>query len=201
MKDRAMQTLQLLALQPIEETLADENSYGFRMYRGCHDAMQKIFTVLAGKNGAEWILEGDIKGCFDNISHDWLIKNIPMNQNVLKQFIVLNCSCLAMVEGKKNIEKSKNLIYNRLCNRKLQKYCIGGFFDDKRRIIEEDEGLYENDKFFALLIYELVLERASASATSGLHRQKNCLLKILHLNQSMMSDHQMKILLKFYVCM
>lgn len=79
MKDRAMQTLHLLALQPIEETFSDENSYGFRMYRGCHDAMQKIFTVLARKNGAEWILEGDIKGCFDNISHEWMIKNIPMN--------------------------------------------------------------------------------------------------------------------------
>ena len=87
MKDRAMQTLHLLALQPIEETIADENSYGFRLYRSCHDAMQKIYINLCTKQSAEWILEGDIKGCFDNISHEWLLKNIPMNKNILKQFI------------------------------------------------------------------------------------------------------------------
>ena len=66
--------------------------------------------------------------------------------------IVLNCSCLAMVEMKKRIEKNKNLVYNRLCNQKLQKYCIGGFLDDKRRVVEENEGRYEDEKFFALLI-------------------------------------------------
>jgi len=87
MTDRAMQTLYLLALQPIEETTADENSYGFRMYRSCHDAMEKIFSVLAGKKSAEWILEGDIRGCFDNISHEWIEKNIPIEKKILKQFI------------------------------------------------------------------------------------------------------------------
>ena len=87
MTDRAMQTLHLLALQPIEETQADKGSFGFRMYRGCQDAMQRIFNVLSRKNSAEWILEGDIKGCFDNISHEWLINNIEMNKKVLKEFI------------------------------------------------------------------------------------------------------------------
>ena len=66
MKDRAMQILYLLALQPIAETNADKGSFGFRMYRGCQEAMERIFTVLSHKNAAEWILEGDIKGCFDN---------------------------------------------------------------------------------------------------------------------------------------
>lgn len=57
-----------------------------------------------------------------------------------------------MVEMKKRIEKKKNLVYNRLCNQKLQKYCIGGIFNDKRRVIEEDEERYEDEKFFTLLI-------------------------------------------------
>ena len=35
---------------------------------------------------AQWILEGDIKGCFDNIKHEWLLDNIPMDQSILKQF-------------------------------------------------------------------------------------------------------------------
>lgn len=87
MKDRAMQTLFLFALQPIEETTADEHSYGFRRYRGCHDACEQIFAALSLKNSAQWVLEGDIKGCFDNISHEWMLNNIHMDQKVLKQFI------------------------------------------------------------------------------------------------------------------
>lgn len=87
MKDRAMQTLYLLALQPIEETTADEHSYGFRLNRCCQDACEQIFADLSLKRSAEWVLEGDIKGCFDNISHEWMMKNIPMDKEVLKQFI------------------------------------------------------------------------------------------------------------------
>ena len=87
MKDRAMQTLYLLALQPIEETLGDKNSFGFRKDRCCQDACERIFMSLSHKTDPEWILEGDIKGCFDNISHDWITKNIPINKNILRQFI------------------------------------------------------------------------------------------------------------------
>ncbi|SHL01833.1 group II intron reverse transcriptase/maturase [Hespellia stercorisuis] len=87
MRDRAMQTLFCLALQPIEETTADEHSYGFRMNRSCHDACEQIFADLSLKNSAQWVLEGDIKGCFDNISHEWMLNNIPMERNILKQFI------------------------------------------------------------------------------------------------------------------
>lgn len=87
MRDRAMQTLFLLAIQPIEETTADEHSYGFRINRGCHDACEQIFADLSLKNSAQWILEGDIKGCFDNISHEWMLSNICMDKRILKQFI------------------------------------------------------------------------------------------------------------------
>ena len=69
MKDRAMQALYLLALDPIAETQADPNSYGFRRERCCADAIQQAHTVLSNRAGAEWIFEGDIKSCFDRISH------------------------------------------------------------------------------------------------------------------------------------
>jgi RNA-directed DNA polymerase len=36
---------------------------------------------------AEWILEGDIKGCFDNISHDWLLAHIPMDKAILRKWL------------------------------------------------------------------------------------------------------------------
>lgn len=82
-----MQTLYLLALQPIEETIADEHSYGFRLNRSCQDACEQIFADLSLKDSAQWVLEGDIKGCFDNISHEWMLKNIPMDKDILNQFI------------------------------------------------------------------------------------------------------------------
>jgi RNA-directed DNA polymerase len=73
MKDRAMQALYLLALEPIAETTADPNSYGFRRYRACQDAAEKLHINLAKKVSAKWVLDADIAGCFDNIDHDWLI--------------------------------------------------------------------------------------------------------------------------------
>lgn len=87
MKDRAMQALYLLGLDPVSETLADPISYGFRPYRSCADAIKKCHSVLVRKISPEWILEGDIKGCFDNISHEWLLDNIPMEKGILKQWL------------------------------------------------------------------------------------------------------------------
>ncbi len=87
MYDRAMQALYALALEPVEETTTDMKSFGFRKGRCCQDACEYIFTALSRKVSPEWVLEGDIKGCFDNISHEWLVENIPMDKSVLKQFL------------------------------------------------------------------------------------------------------------------
>jgi len=87
MIDRAMQALYALALQPIAETLADKRSFGFRLFRSAQDASVYAFTCLAQKNSAEWVLEGDIKGCFDNISHDWLKNNVLIDRTILTQFL------------------------------------------------------------------------------------------------------------------
>jgi RNA-directed DNA polymerase len=66
MKDRAMQKLHLLALEPVSETMADGNSFGFRPERSTADAMAQCFIMLAKAQSPQWVLEGDIKGCFDN---------------------------------------------------------------------------------------------------------------------------------------
>jgi len=87
MKDRAMQALFLLALDPIAETLADSNSYGFRKERCPADAIEQCFIVLGNKHSAKWILEGDIRACFDNISHEWLSENIPMERSILEKWL------------------------------------------------------------------------------------------------------------------
>jgi RNA-directed DNA polymerase len=88
MKDRAMQALYLQALEPVAETLADKRSFGFRPKRSTADAIEQCFSTLCKKDRAEWILEGDIKGCFDHISHDWLIDNVPMDKTILKKWLI-----------------------------------------------------------------------------------------------------------------
>lgn len=87
MRDRAMQALYLLGLAPVSECLADPNSYGFRPHRSCADAIARCFSLLAKPSAPVWILEADIKGCFDHISHDWLLENIPMDVDILKEWL------------------------------------------------------------------------------------------------------------------
>lgn len=87
MTDRAMQTLYKFSLEPIAETYADPNSYGFRIGRSTHDAIEQCFTDLNKGKSPEWILEGDIKGCFDHISHEWLLENIQMDTQILEKWL------------------------------------------------------------------------------------------------------------------
>ena len=85
--DRAEQALELLALDPVSETLADPCSYGFRKARGAHDAIAGCFLALCRRHSAEWILEGDIRACFDELSHPWLLEHVPTNQGKLRGWL------------------------------------------------------------------------------------------------------------------
>jgi RNA-directed DNA polymerase len=87
MLDRAMQALHKLALAPVAETTADRNSYGFRELRSCHDAIAAAFNALSKPNSATWILEADIRGCYDNISQSWMLENIPTDGVVLRKWL------------------------------------------------------------------------------------------------------------------
>jgi RNA-directed DNA polymerase len=87
MFDRAMQALYLLALEPVAECASDPNSYGFRQGRSTHDARSQLFVCLSGRASAQWILDADISGFFDNINHDWLLRKVHMNRRVLQQWL------------------------------------------------------------------------------------------------------------------
>jgi RNA-directed DNA polymerase len=87
MTDRAMQALYLLGLDPIAESQADGHSYGFRRERRCADALHQVHILVSKRHGPQWILEGDIKACFDRISHDWLLAHIPMDRMVLERWL------------------------------------------------------------------------------------------------------------------
>jgi RNA-directed DNA polymerase len=73
-EDRVIQEIHRIALEPIAEYHFHDNSYGFRPKRSCQDAMAHIFFKLSRPNSPRYILEGDIKGCFDNISHEYLLE-------------------------------------------------------------------------------------------------------------------------------
>lgn len=87
MKDRAMQALHWFALLPVAETTGDRCSYGFRPYRATRDAIEHCFKILSRLTAPQWVLEGDIKGCFDHIDHAWMLDHIPMDKVVLRKWL------------------------------------------------------------------------------------------------------------------
>jgi RNA-directed DNA polymerase len=87
MSDRAMQALYAMALSPWAESTADKTSFGFRMNRNAQDAAAYTFLCLSRQNSAQWVLEGDIQGCFDNFAHNWMLANIPLDKRILNQFL------------------------------------------------------------------------------------------------------------------
>ena len=86
MKCRAMQALYLLAFEPVAEMEADANSYGFRPKRSTADAREQCFIALARKTSSRWVLEGDIKSCFDKISHKWLEEHVCLDKQILRKW-------------------------------------------------------------------------------------------------------------------
>jgi len=87
MGDRAMQAIYLLALDPVAETTADPNSYGFRRERACADAIEQCFITLSRSYSAQWVLEGDIRACFDRINHNWLLSHAPTDREMLRKWL------------------------------------------------------------------------------------------------------------------
>lgn len=87
MKDRAMQALHLLSLEPVVESQSDPNSYGFRRNRSTADAMSQLFVCLSQKAAAPWVLEADIEGCFDHINHEWLVSQVRMDRVILNKWL------------------------------------------------------------------------------------------------------------------
>lgn len=85
--DRAAQAVWRLALQPIAECVRDRNSYRYRPHRSIHDQAQAIFLRSQHRYRLTEVLEADIKGFFDNIAHDWILNNIPMDRKVLKGWL------------------------------------------------------------------------------------------------------------------
>ena len=84
MEDRARQALMKSAIEPEWEAKFEPNSYGFRPGRNCQDAITKIQSTCTSQE-EKWVIDADIKGCFDNISHEFLLKEIGDNSPFRRQ--------------------------------------------------------------------------------------------------------------------
>jgi RNA-directed DNA polymerase len=85
---RAHQALVKLALEPEWEATCEANSYGFRPGRSCQDAIAAIDIFIHQK--ATYALDADLKGCFDNSSHEALVRTLntyPALRRVIKGWL------------------------------------------------------------------------------------------------------------------
>jgi len=71
LRDRVLMSAAKLILEPIFEAQFSPVSFGFRPKRSAHDALEVI--RLAANSGAHWVLDADIKSCFDEIDHEALM--------------------------------------------------------------------------------------------------------------------------------
>lgn len=87
-KDRIIQALYHLAIDPVVEEQSDPNSFGFRKERSTHDAIGYFRNYMDKAISPRWILEADITKCFDRIDHKFLLENTPMgDKHVLEQWL------------------------------------------------------------------------------------------------------------------
>lgn len=88
-QDRCLQAMIKNALEPAWEGKFEGISYGFRPGRSCHDAIEKIYRLARPNKTKKWILDADIKGAFDNISHEYLLEtigNVP-DHGLIRQWL------------------------------------------------------------------------------------------------------------------
>ncbi|MHC5720607.1 MAG: reverse transcriptase/maturase family protein, partial [Nostoc sp.] len=83
MKDRALQALVKMALEPEWEARFEPNSYGFRPGRSCQDAIEAIFNAISQK--PKYVLDADIEKCFDRINHKALLEKLNTSPTIRRQ--------------------------------------------------------------------------------------------------------------------
>ena len=89
-KDRVMQMLVKLVLEPEWEARFEPHSQGFRPGRRCMDAIWQIWNsirILGTRKKSKWVLDADISGCFENINHEALLKRIPVFRETVRRWL------------------------------------------------------------------------------------------------------------------
>ncbi|MFH0883109.1 MAG: reverse transcriptase domain-containing protein [bacterium] len=74
LRDKIVQEAMRMALEPIYEVEFHKHSYGFRPHRSAHHAVFRCQQLI--RAGFSWVIEGDVKACFDEISHKSILRNL-----------------------------------------------------------------------------------------------------------------------------
>jgi len=85
--DRAMQALYAMSLDPVSESWADRKSFAFRVGRSHFDAHSYLQQAFEGSDAPEWAFVGDIRQCYEQISHEWIEDHIPLAPGVLHEIL------------------------------------------------------------------------------------------------------------------
>ncbi len=85
--DKAMQTLYAYALDPVAESWGDRKSFAYRKGRSAYDMHEYIISAFSGQNAPDYAVIIDVKKCYENISHDWILHNIPMPKSIMTEFL------------------------------------------------------------------------------------------------------------------
>ena len=85
--DTSMQCLYAYALDPVNEAWGEKKSFAYRKWRSSSDLDFYIKKILTGEDAPTWILKADVKKCYERINHEWIEKNIPLDKDVLHQFL------------------------------------------------------------------------------------------------------------------
>lgn len=147
--DKAMLQLYAYALDPVSESTADHRSFFCRKGRSMHDALAYLMQGLTGEDAPEFVFHCDIFKFFSQIPYNWLLKNIPMDTDILRKFLTAGtikedgffeevrgisfCSSLSPILGNMLLDGLQTWIYDRLYPNGGTDYKNGGivrFADD-----------------------------------------------------------------------
>ncbi|MBG1242487.1 reverse transcriptase N-terminal domain-containing protein, partial [Nostoc sp. NZL] len=89
-QDRAIQAMVKNALEPEWEATFERSSYGLRPGRSPHDAIASIYNLARPNKRKKWVVDADIQGCFDNISHNFLLERLTgfPARELIKQWLL-----------------------------------------------------------------------------------------------------------------
>jgi RNA-directed DNA polymerase len=136
MKERARQALAKMALEPEWEAKFEANSYGFRPGRGCHDAIAELFICLSQAN--KWVLDADVKGCFDHISHKALLDKLntfPAMRRAIKGWLKAG-----ILEGLAFSPSTEGTPQGGVISPLLANVALHGIEDDLQKAYTKKEG-------------------------------------------------------------
>ena len=166
------------ALEPLAELTADDCSFGFRTNRSCQGAIIRGMDILSYNPEMNWVLKVDIKACFDNISHEWILNNIPLDRNILKKLLrcgyveksvfhetecgVPQGGCLSTVICNMTLDGLEKVLYKNFQNEvRMVRYAddIIIFGVDKNLLVQSVKSLV--DKFLSERGLELSAEKTN----------------------------------------